>query len=287
MYNCYKAKILLDSLNPYNNVRLTTFEITYPRIVHQELLTHRALSRNSASSRAIPNNKLREIIKKTGAYPVFWGKNQSGMAATEELQGWRLSLVKTGWEVFKQINLFGSWVLHKFGLHKQLANRLIEPWMPITVIVSATDFQNFFHLRCSTHAQPEIKRIAEMMRECYNNSIPHRLNEWECHLPFIENKDREDVNKFIFESKQTFTMDFFYQVLKKVSAGRCARVSYLTHDGKRDIKKDIELCNRLIKDGHWSPLEHVATPVETISYCGNFRGWIQFRKEFYNENVKG
>src|SRR5579864_7078447 len=143
----YECEVLADSIGP-SGKRLTTVCVTYPRFVHAELLTHRMFSRSSASSRAIPNEKLRQRVIDDPAMPVWWGKNQAGMQAREELSGFELEDTRRGWLHARDLMLEMSEKLARHGLHKQLCNRLIETWMPITVIISATEWENFSRLRC-------------------------------------------------------------------------------------------------------------------------------------------
>ena len=175
----YKARIVLDSIGP-NDVRLTTFEITYPRFVHAEFMTHRMFSRNSASSRAIPTNKLLEQIEHNPALPVWWGKNQSGMQAKEELDGLSQDVARGLWFIAKRIATDLAKQLHAVGLHKQLANRLIEPWMSITVVWTATEHGNSKGLRVHPDAQPEIEKIMRMAYELHHEHAPmaRRAGDW-------------------------------------------------------------------------------------------------------------
>jgi thymidylate synthase ThyX len=271
----YSARILLDSLGP-SGKRLTTWELTYPRFVHAELMTHRLFSRNSASSRAIPVEKLMERVRNDPALPVWWGKNQSGMQAREELDEESQRNAHALWLVARDNALKAVEQLQSIGLHKQLANRLIEPWMFITVIVSATEYSNWFHLRNHKDAQPEISWVAKAMWTQYNERAPMQLPAGAWHMPLIAEEER--------------LFGYSDEILKKVSTGRCARVSYLTHDGKREMEKDIELHDRLSKGpqtgepGHWSPFEHVAQALATPERSGNFIGWKQYRKEFETEH---
>lgn len=265
----YQAKVLADSLSPAG-VRLTTMEVTYPRFVHAEFMTHRMFSRNAASSRAIPIKTMIKNIVDDPVEPVWWGKNQAGMQAKEELTGHELYEAKEEWLTARDNAITSAESLIEYNLHKQIANRLLEPWMWITVIVSATEWDNFFHLRCHPDAQPEIQKIAYMMEELYHVNKP---TEATLHLPLV------------FPGDELVGDLWSIETIKKVSVGRCARVSYLTHDGKRDPTADIELCNRLIDSGHWSPFEHVATASSNPDrWYGNFRGWLQYRKEFGHEN---
>lgn len=265
----FSAKILTDSVNPSEN-RLTTVELTYPRCIHSELLTHRMFSRNSASSRAIPVTKMIEQVENNPFIPIHWGKNQKGMQAWEEVDCplhcedvWLELRDNAVWDVKELVVC---------GLHKQIANRLLEPWMWITVIVTgnATAYENFFKLRCHKDAEPHIQKVAYMLRDEYDKSTPQKLLWGGLHLPLIQEEDKQ--HKLCRND------------LKKVSVGRCARVSYLTHDGKRDIQADIDLHDRLKEAGHWSPFEHVATADLGTTKCGNLgQNWRQYRKEFMHE----
>jgi hypothetical protein len=160
------------------------------------------------------------------------------------------------------------------NVHKQVANRLLEPFMWHTVIVTATEWENFWNLRCHPDAQPEIRLIAETMRDAVGASEAAELGWEEWHLPLVRPEDRKEVAEM--------------EDLIKVSVGRCARVSYLTHAGKRDLDADIGLYDRLIASGHMSPLEHPARPLsaaelEESEWSGNFRGWRSYRKEIPSE----
>ena len=259
----YECSVLADSLNPVGK-RLTTVVVTYPRMIHAEALTHRTMSRNSASSRAIPNEKLRQRVIDDPAMPVFWGANQSGMVANEELDPASITLAMATWLEARDAMLEYSEKLSRLGLHKQLCNRLIEPWMGITVIISATEWDGFFRQRCHKDAQPEMRRAAEVIRDAMAASSPRKLelNEW--HLPLVRNGAGGDDQGMLIED------------LVKLSVARCARVSYLTHDGRRDPQADLTLYERLVTQGHWSPLEHAAQ-ASGSERCGNFFGFVQHR----------
>jgi len=289
----YEAKILLDSLAPCDQ-RLTTWELTYPRFIHAELMTHRVFSRNSASSRAIPVAKMLERIKCCPVLPKEWGKNQSGMQAKELLSPDAAAEAQFLW--LKGRDMMAGLVadLAHLDLHKQLANRPLEAWMFITVIVSATSFANWFKLRKHKEAQPEIQWLAGEMHRKYLASRPTELIAGEWHLPLLP--DRQDL----------VAEGYGIEELKRVSTGRVARVSYLTHDGIREPSKDVQLCDRLSTVGHWSPFEHVAMAMTALGWelhvksemeraasahelfnpmrLGNLLGWRQFRKEFFDES---
>lgn len=275
----YSAKILADSLNTYNNSRLTTFEITYPRFVHSEFLTHRMISRNSASSRAIPVAKMLQRIKDDPVIPVWWGKAQSGMQANEEIDEAEKKKALKVWLDARDLMVVASEALVSLGLHKQIPNRLTEPWMWITVIASATDWTHFFNLRAHKDAQPEIQKIAYMMLDLYKLNEPKPVGVGGWHLPLWLEDDVLPV-EYLRE------IDYPNELFKaEVSAGRCARVSYLTHHGARDFEEDRKLCFKLTGESpmHASPLEHPAKAMTEDNYIGNFRGWKQLRKSLDGE----
>lgn len=305
----YSVKILKDSVGPGPFAkRITTWELAYPRFVHAELMTHRLFSRNSASSRAIPNERLRQRIADDPAMPVFWGANQKGMQAVEELSKVDRARAKEAWLLAGKSALEWSEVLAKIGVHKQLANRLLEPWMFITVILTATEFDNWFHLRDHAAAQPEIAWVAREMHRQYLASKPQELPEGEWHLPMIDEED------WVWARGARDAATSEITLLKRVATGRIARVSYLTHDGRRDPREDIALHDKLCagpnqnppQPGHWSPFEHVAQAMSAKQWndwvykqaadddhffdqttFGNFIGWKQYRKEFEAEHYRG
>lgn len=263
----FSAKILADSVNS-EGCRLTTFEITFPRVILAEINTHRMLSRNAASSRAIPTEKLIERVLADPFIPEF-RVNQKGMQAGDTLDGNDAETALADWLIARDVAVETAARMHKLNVHKQYVNRLLEPWMWCTVIVSATDWDNVWKLRCSPEAEPSFNKIATMMVFALDLSKPRPTTVYEWHLPLIREADWE----------------LTLEEQKKVSVGRCARVSYLTHEGIRDPKADIELHDRLSQSGHWSPFEHVAQATANDEYYGNFCGWNQYRKIFDGENV--
>jgi Thymidylate synthase complementing protein len=294
----FEAKILADSVSP-QGYRLTTLETTFPRFVLAEFNTHRVFSRNSASSRAIPVAKQLRRVLEDPYVPIEFGSNQPGMQAGPALAGEARVAAEAEW-----LRARDDAVRHVLGLiaspdfvaadgdlldclqrvegalrdgarpqewlnvHKQVANRLLEPFMWHTVIVTATSWENFWNLRCHTDAQPEIRRVATMMRDAATASTPAELGLDEWHLPLIGPGDREEASA---------------DDLVKISAGRCARVSYLTHAGTRDLDADLTLYDRLLESGHMSPMEHPARPLtpdelRQNEWSGNFQGWRSHRK---------
>ncbi len=268
----YAVRVLADSVSAAG-ARLTTFEATYPRMVLPEMNTHRMFSRNSASSRAIPVTRLIAKIEADPVMPVWWGKNQGGMQADEELDEEGRRQAARSWLAARDAALASARALVQVGLHKQIANRILEPWMWVTQIITSTEWRWFYVLRCHPAAQPEIRRIAELMREAQQQSTPRLVPAGGWHLPLVT------PDEMAAEPELSWS---------DVSVGRCARVSYLTHDGKRDPKADVELAVRLRADGHWSPYEHVATPLpDAHDRVGNLVGWKQYRKVFPAEYVAG
>jgi thymidylate synthase ThyX len=298
----HSAKILADSISP-DGVRLTTMEVVIPRIVLAEFNTHRMFSRNSASSRAIPVEKMLKRVEENPYIPQEFGANQKGMQAGAALDGHVADAAREQWILAKNQAVYAAKHLLNLGVHKQLTNRLLEPWLWHTIIVSATEWDNFFHLRCHPHAHPDIRKTAELMREAMEKNEPQELDYGQWHMPLIWEEDRE---AFSDHDPAALPMN----ELPLCSIGRCARVSYLTHDGKRDVAEDIALARRLLNDGHMSPFEHVARPMAQheiehfaqkvpewngapfgwtgIPFLGNFCGWVQYRKTIPNEHdIKG
>lgn len=274
------AKIILDSVNPHNGVRLATSELTYPRFIHAEFMTHRVFSRNAASSRAIPNSKMIEMVGNNPAMPIYWGKSKRGMSASKEVDN--ADKAKELWLGAKDQMLDVAKQLRDLKLHKQVANRILEPWKYITVICSSTQYSNFFKLRNHEDAQPEIQHLAKLWKQALDNSVP---SERQWHIPYIQDDEQElELN-----------------LRKKMGVARCARVSYLTHNGEKSVDKDLILYDRLLTGsghGHWSPFEHVAEATDKRGTyynfatemfdkgpirCGNFHGWIQYRKTCFGE----
>lgn len=302
------ARVLADSTAP-SGARLTTFEVTIPRIVLAEFNTHRMFSRNSASSRAIPVQKMLERVKSDPFIPLYWGKNQKGMSADEEIYGVEKSLAESEWLLARDNAVKSVEQLLSIGIHKQITNRLLEPFLWHTVIFTATELDNFYALRNSKHAQPEIRKPTQLIIEAYESSKPVELRDGEWHLPLVtgyeitRSSEESGDTRWLIEGKpvdhEKEKIDWHYWA--QISTARCARVSYLTHEGKRDLAEDIKKCGELITNGHMSPLEHPAMAlsrsqwratantmatewVERRRPVGNFWGFYQFRKTIDNEH---
>lgn len=282
----FSVKVVEHSVQDYPELdrRMETPLVTilsrYPRCIHAEFMTHRMFSRNASSSRAIPVERLIQDVLDDPYIPSFWGKNQAGMQATEELDEERAEMARWRW-----LSAMNDAVAHarhlmdldgdgSIGCHKQIVNRLLEPFGHITVVWTTTQLSNFLALRVHPAAEPHIRILATMVRDEVAASTPRRLREGEWHLPFVTEEERA-------------TLDV--EVCKKISPARCARTSYRTHDGRvSTVEEDVALCDRLAGQVplHASPFEHQATPqilVADGSYAepwlqGNLRGWVQQRK---------
>ena len=284
----YEARILADSISPAGH-RLTTALLTVPRIVLAEVNTHRMLSKSSASSRAIPVAKKIAQVSSDLFVPEAFGKNQKGMQHGEVLDEYGQEYARTVWNDAAHSAISSAKALSALEVHKQLANRVLEPFAWHTMFLTGTDWSNFFNLRVNPDAQGEFSKGAAMLKEAYDESKPVMKQVGGWHLPLV---DKEDVRPGIMLAEQWV----------KISAARCARVSFLTHEGKRDTDEDLALYERLLKSGHMSPLEHVARPMTSEelhlfalpkkrwngsrfviqsgiapTYCGNLNGWVSLR----------
>lgn len=326
------ARVIADSVNAHGN-RLTTFIVTFPRMILAEFNTHRILSRNSASSRAIPFEKMVERVKDDPFIPIAWMKDHSGMQGSEYFtdhdmvdENSNMSMpryLQETWLASRNLAVRDATILSQCGLTKQICNRLLEPFMWHTVIVTGSEWENFFALRAHPAAEIHMQKLAEEMLYVYNVSVPKLLKAGEWHIPFGGNMEVPRIQdlaaKFgdvvsINGSSDTSQIDGekHDQYRVKIATARCARVSYLNYEGGDDYEADLKLHDRLAKMGHWSPFEHCArsmtknehemwnitTPImvdgqhdEFLTdnhpgWCGNFRGFIQYRKLFEGENRK-
>lgn len=293
------ARVIEDSVSTAN-VRLTTMELTYPRYVHSEFMTHRMFSRNASSSRAIPVQKQISAINDYPAVPIYWGANQKGMVADYELQGWRKSAAKALWCAHRRFSIVTARVLARLGSHKQNVNRLLEAHSHIKVIVTSTNWANFLTLRDHKDAMPEIKQLAKEVRHALKVSIPSIVYARQWHMPYITGSDIDALDSIIdtqefkslgIESNGGTVAE---QALLLASAARCARVSYTTIEpgasAVHPLLKDLELGVRLTfaYPIHASPLEHQGMPDPNGEFkdtWGNLNGWVQFRKRIVDEHV--
>lgn len=303
------ANILADSVAETKSgpKRITTFELEYPRMIHSELMTHRVFSRNAASSRAIRLKTMIDLVRQNIALPVFWGKNQSGMVANEEcnepivIDG-RTLTKEEAWEEWAKMNCKYADAFSSY--HKQIVNRPLEAFSNIKVVLTATEFDNYFMLRNHKDAQPEIRELAKMMYEKLEDNIPNVLEFLDWHLPYYKNGIWKAADKSKY--KPDFDdVDEHGTTLKEaclISASCCAQVSYRKLDDS--LEKAIDIYNKLINSfpPHSSPFEHQASPMPKNYdasdifniggthvdkygrfWSGNFMGWIQYRQIMMNE----
>lgn len=305
-----EAKVICDSVNAQGD-RLTTFKLRYPKFIHGEMMTHRVFSRNASSSRAIPTAKLLEEVRSDAlrAAPVFWGKNQPGMQAAEELsdEADHNEISDRTWANlrWRDAALAAAEIAEdmlELGVHKQIVNRLLEPFSHINVVCTATEYANFFGLRLDKAAQPEMRALALAMWREYEGSDATLRKPGEWHLPFLDQFDDERAYRRSCSSAspEKVDRDHMIDLCRKVSTARCARVSYTTHEDptrKPTFEEDLALYDRLLgaQPLHASPAEHQATPdwpTEDANYPwqyksqhGNFVGWRQHRKMIAGEAV--
>lgn len=281
--------------------RLTTLQLRYPRCIHSEVMTHRVFSRNASSSRAVPVNKLIADVDRDPYLPLHWGKNQKGMQADEECDELvlhpRYGAMSRDQAWLRACNEAKEWAqaYAEAGYHKQLVNRLLEPFSHINVVLTSTEWDNFFELRDHKDAEPHFHMLASVIREAIDQSKPRSLHKYEWHLPYVDNHSgwAWDDPAVVYD-------------LIRVSVARCARVSYLTTEGKEpDVYEDMKLYDRLVgsRPLHASPAEHQAMGVggrAVISAVGMLarkmgnasammpsieilngnlaKGWLQYRK---------
>ena len=293
------ATVVADSINQQGN-RLTTFQLRYWRGIHSEFMTHRKFSRCAGSSRARPSQAIIDQVRSTPWGPPSWGANQPGMQADAELSPEKTLIAKATWVHAANNAAAQALLLLREGAHKQIVNRLLEPFTFIDVIVSSTEYNNWWALREDEAADPSIQLLAKSMHEAFDASTPKLLGVGDWHLPFVD-IEKETAAAINYLQKQNATYHItameVTQVLQKVSAARCARTSYRNFDGTvAPIEDDAALFNKLVSSTlvHASPLEHQATPDALVNNMwahpdmhGNFTGWVQHRKLIHNEYVPG
>ena len=266
------AKIVADSISSVCGQRITTYELEFHRFILPEFNTHRMFSRNAASSRAIPVKNMLELVRNSPAMPIHWGKNQAGMQAKEECNNlfkWQTGGGHGGWggentreEKWSQAANSATKFAQEFGdngYHKQIVNRLVEPFQMIKVVVTATSFDNFFWLRFHEDAQPEIAELARCMLVAYKRSEPQELNPGEWHLPYFGNGYWKKSHPL----SDTDSQAQFVEDALKISASCCAQVSY--RKSNNSLEKAETVWERLVASQpvHASPTEHQATPMIT------------------------
>lgn len=298
------AEIIADSLSS-GGTRLTSFILRFPRIVLAEFNTHRVLSRNSASSRAIPYPTMLDMVVSDPFIPIRFQKHHSGMQGDSYLEGDEEKLAIEYWlkardaavETSKNLTFLSddvdlnrvlSMTKAEFDecaiVTKQNSNRLLEPFLWHTVIATGTNWENFFALRAHPAAEIHIDELAKRMLEVYNDHSPKQLKEGEWHIPFGDSIDEDRIFKLNEDTKED-TQEDTQDIKIKIATARCARVSYLNFEGKDDYFSDIKLYNNLLSMGHMSPFEHCARVASGYIPRSNFAGnWVQLRKMLPNES---
>lgn len=318
----YEAKILSDYVADTHGLlpgrsRLTTYEVTFPRFILAEFNTHRVLSRNSASSRAIPPEKQIERVKRNPFVPVF-NKRVAGMGGGDLLSEEEQRHAEDLWKSARNDAVSTAEMLILLDIDKARINRILEPFMWHTAIVTATEWDNFFGLRDNEQAQPEFREIAAMMRDLYHSSEPLYMSTWQddryttptWSMPLTSHDD----SNALYNDHGLHTEREIIEARKALSASRCARVSYDRHTDTEPIEKTLSRAKMLRENRHLSPFEHVARPftydewaaiaeaqeevskemqlrperrhqiIHELEFLGNFRGWVQMRKEIEDED---
>lgn len=305
----YDVKLIAYSISRHGH-GLVTFTVKLPRIMLPEVNVHNSASKNSASSRARPVSKVIASVEEQPFFPIRIGANQPGMQAENELDPASVKKFMDLWDLACRNAILVAKALDELGVHKQLANRVIEPYSftEICLTMSTPMLDNFLGLRTDDAAQFEIKVAADLMKYEFERATPVLLQDDEWHLPFVHDEDRELAAVQYPDDPLA---------LVKVSAGRCARISYLTHEGHRDLAADITLHDRLLDGGHLSPTQHMARPFDDdemedtrlmqsllrermtnrganaalmdarlrqLEYVGNLQGFVQYRKLIPNEH---
>lgn len=284
----YGAQILADSMSP-DGVRLTTLWVTFPRFILAEVNTHRMLSRNSNSSRAIPPERQIEKVRTNPFVPETFNKRVKGMGVGEALVGESAERAYKTWIAAALDSAERAETLLALDCDKSRINRLLEPFLWHSAVITATEWDNFFALRDHPAAQPEFQIVAKLMRNCMAASTPAAIGYGEWHLPGVTDHDRAVCG---------------LESLKLVSCGRLARWTSYARLDEDSIADACSRAERLIGSFHMSPTEHQARPLEFEEamavhagiaagtegdtaadlFIGNFRGWVQFRKEIPNEH---
>lgn len=297
----FEVKIIARSVSE-QGMPLVTTQFKYPRFIHAEFMTHREFSRNASSSRAIPVAKMIEQVRNDPAMPIHWGANQPGMQADAELSEKDKAEAISIWRYSAMRAATYAEAMAAVGTHKQVANRILEPYQWMHVIATTSNTSNFFGLRRHKDAQPEIKLVADLWHEALEQTPVKLIKQDDWHLPYIAEADWQNAEKYLQEGRITRDMPSRAEVINllvAMSAARCARVSYLTHEGTTPtVQQDLDLYQRLVgaQPLHASPTEHQATPDwlesgmlaegwQNPQEHGNLYGWRQFRKMLPGEYI--
>lgn len=288
-----KADIILSSRNSAGK-ELNTYSVLYPRFIHSELMTHRVFSRNASSSRAIPVARQIKMVVDDPAIPIHFTRNKAGMQGGAALTGDEHNKARDAWLRGRDRAVLTAQELVEVEVHKQYANRVIEPYSHIAVVITATEWSNFFALRYHSMAQPEIAMLAIAMWEAYQKRETQVLEDGEWHTPYVSRNELIERNVYYskydrIHDKGSTRSNATRDVLQ-MSSARCGRVSYLNHEGKTPtLQEDLSLYSRLVEGfpKHASPTEHQAMACgDPHVQSGNFfGGWIQHRKTIKDENI--
>lgn len=302
------AEIIADSINQQGD-RVTTMLLTFPRFILAELNTHRLFSKNSASSRAIPFKTMVKSVEEDPFVPIAWMKDHKGMQGIEYFTIEDDKQLLTSGKYYSAIDkLEERWLtardkavqfatdLNTIGLTKQLCNRLLEPFMWHTVLLTSTEFDNFYDLRLSENVEIHMRKLAQEMKFAMNYSLPKELKSEEWHIPFGDKIDLQDW----YNNNKKHTSAFWNELEEyeqdcwniKIATARAARLSYMTFDGNIDYKKDLQLYNQLLESKHLSPFEHCCRALTNDEYNSFVKGKIYREPENMDyieipENIKG
>lgn len=256
-YGDCTATVICDTV--CEDIRLVSVECVYPRIIHPEVLRHRVFSNSVSSSRATP---VETIIKGCTYTPRHWTLNQPGMVGKEGATEDQIAFAVLQWNSARAEAIVRAQELARHGFHKQHVNRLLEPFSYVRHLITATEWENFFALRLAPDADPVIQDLAKAMRGAMSLSTQRRGF---IHVPYVSLDELDEYG---------------FGIAQRISAARCARVSYMKHDGKKPtVEEDLALFERLAKSKHWSPMEHTATAGDVDTWYANFRGWCSLRHE--------
>lgn len=291
-YNQMFVRVIKASRPTNGAASIITIHARYPRIFHSEIMTHRVFSRNARSSRAVPVMTMLKEIWNAPFVPWHWGKNKRGMQAGEPITGMSYHMLVMLWLLASKFACIIAYLMLKIGVHKQIPNRLLEPFSFIDTLITSTDWANFIHLRDHEDAEPHLQDLAKLIRTAIEDADYQILRPGEWHLPFIESSDYDTLIETVEElrglSKQDHRVTGY---LLKISVARCARISYKAFDGDGSVGRELERYELLVGSEplHASPAEHQAKPMKRAvagKYNGNLgKGWIQYRKQLPGEYI--
>ena len=290
-----RAHIVAHSKHPQTNREIITFEGNFHRFLTAEVNTHRVISKNGQSSRAVPLASAIQYILDDTAMPVYWGQNQRGMVADNQIEDSKIEKAKRVWLNARDSMIEHARELEALGVHKQLTNRLIENFSYQRAVFTATTYDNLFWLRLHKDAQPEFQPFVQEMYDAVIASTPRILQIGEWHTPYFR------------DGYWSPDMDVPLEEALKISGSCCAQVSYRKLDDSLD-KANLVFDNLHLFDEddevrrHSSPVEHQATPIDytlenpvvpgvthlnvkdgTLS-SANFEDFIQYRQLIPNQS---